>query len=109
MKKEKAIKILDNMLGEKHIHISDDNIKVKITQRSVYHKIAEVEVEVPNDVQDIQKWLLDNEQTYIYEMDASINESKYEFGFGLGDGMEEVDQESEWRYDVKGENYGGHL
>ena len=119
MKKEKAIKILDNMLGEKHIHMSDDNMKVKIIQRSVYHKIAEVEVKVPNDWRKydgddnyythINDYLFDNDHLYTEKMDEKISNAKYEFGFGLGDGMEEVDQASEWRYDVEGENYGGHL
>ncbi len=38
-------------------------MKVKIINRSVYHKYAEVEVEVPNDVEDIQEWLIENENT----------------------------------------------
>lgn len=83
-------------------------MKVKIQQRSVYHKFAEVEIEIPNDVEDIQEWLIKNEHTYIYEMDASINEVKYEFGFGLEKGMNEQDSESEWRYELPNGN-GGHL
>ena len=90
-------------------------MKVKIKNRSVYHKFAEVEIEVPDDVKDIQEWLIENEQTYIYEMDQSINESKYEFGFGLGSDanshynscMNESESESEWRYETEKE--GGHL
>ena len=31
------------------------------------------------------------------------------FGFGLGDGMDEKDSEHEVRYDIEGENYGGHI
>ena len=92
-------------------------MKVKIQQRSVYHKFAEVEVEVPDGIEDIQEWLIENEQTYIYEMDASVNEAKYEFGFGTdsdanshnNSSMNESDQESEWRYEVVGKKYGGHL
>jgi hypothetical protein len=90
-------------------------MKVKIQNRSVYHKFAEVEIEVPDDVKDIQEWLFENEQTYIYEMDRSINESKYEFGFGVGSDanlhynscMNEPESESEWRYETEKE--GGHL
>ncbi len=92
-------------------------MKVIIQNRSVYHKFAEVEVEVPNDVEDIQEWLMENEQTYIYEMDASINEAKYEFGFGTNSdanshnnsSMDESDQESEWRYECEEKKIGGHL
>ena len=90
-------------------------MEVKIQNRSVYHKFAEVEIEVPDDVKDIQEWLFENEQTYIYEMDRSINESKYEFGFGVGSDanlhynscMNEPESESEWRYETEKE--GGHL
>jgi len=90
-------------------------MKVKIQNRSVYHKFAEVEIEVPDDVKDIQEWLFENEQTYIYEMDRNINESKYEFGFGVGSDanlhynscMNEPESESEWRYETEKE--GGHL
>jgi len=88
-------------------------MKVKIMQRSVYHKIAEVEVEVPDGMEcnDVHEWLLDNEDLYTNEIDEKISKAEYEFGFGLGDGMDEKDNESEWRYEVltEGENYGGHL
>lgn len=86
-------------------------MKVKIQNRSVYHKFAEVEVEIPNDVEDIQEWLIENEQTYIYEMDASINEAKYVFGTGLYDfkGMEDAESDSEWRYECEEKKIGGHL
>ena len=84
-------------------------MKVKVINRSVYHKYAEVEIEIPDNVKDIQEWLIENEQTYIYEMDQSINESKYEFGSGVDDykGMNEPESESEWRYETEKE--GGHL
>ena len=49
MKKDEAVKKIGDMLGDKHIHISDTK-KVKVMQRSVYHKYAEIEVEVPKDV-----------------------------------------------------------
>jgi len=86
-------------------------MKVKVQNRSVYHKFAEVEIEIPNDVKDIQEWLIKNEHTYIYEMDASINETKYEFGSGVDDydGMNEPLSESEWRYECNQLNIGGHL
>ncbi len=86
-------------------------MKVKIQNRSVYHKFAEVEVEIPDDVKDIQEWIIENEQTYIYEMDQSINESKYEFGSGVDDykGMNEPESQSEWRYECEELKEGGHL
>jgi len=92
-------------------------MKVKIIQRSVYHKIAKIEIEIPDDwnihtedgMNFIHDYLIDNPQMYEYEIDSAINDAEYEFGFGLGDGMDEMDQESEWRYEIVGENYGGHL
>lgn len=88
-----------------------DVMKVKIQNRSVYHKFTEVEIEIPDDVKDIQEWLIENEQTYIYEMDQSINESKYEFGSGVNeyDGMNEPESDSEWRYECEQLKEGGHL
>lgn len=87
-------------------------MKVKVINRSVYHKYTEVEVEVPNGMEcnDIHEWLIDNEHTYIYEMDKSINESKYQFGSGVNDydGMNEPLSESEWRFEY-GDKNGGHL
>jgi hypothetical protein len=85
-------------------------MKVKIQNRSVYHKIAEVEVEVPDGMEcnDIHEWLLDNEDLYIDKIDEKLSKAIYFYGFGLGDGMDEMDQESEWRYEY-GDRYGGHL
>ena len=89
-------------------------MKVKITQRSVYHKFAEVEIEAPNKLEcnDLHEWLTDNEDLYIDKIDDKIHKAEYEFGFGLEyTGMDEKDSESEWRFEVltEGENYGGHL
>jgi len=87
-------------------------MKVKIMQRSVYHKYAEIEVQVPNDIkdEDVFDYLTDNSQIYEYEMDSAINEAKYDFGNGENEyeGMDEG-TESEWRFEVVGKNYGGHL
>lgn len=91
--------------------------KVVISNRSVYHKYAEVTIEIPNDIKDddIPQWLYDNESEYIDTLDKSLSEAKYEFGFGIDDDMDEVESESETRYDVvnpevKGRfTFGGHL
>ena len=87
--------------------------KVIISQRSVYYKYAEVEVEIPEGVEcnSIQEHLIENEHLYQDEIDKAIDKSEYEFGFGIDEhgGMNEQDSESEWRFDVVGENYGGHL
>ena len=98
-------------------------MKVKIIQRSVYHKYAEVEIELPKEITDIkinkcyntygefdiQQYLIDNENLYVDKIDEKISKAEYEFGFGLGDGMDEMDQESEWRYECEQLEIGGHL
>lgn len=94
-------------------------MKVKIMQRSIYHKIAEVEIEIPNDwnihtedgMNFIHDYLIDNEDLYFDKIDEKISKAEYEFGFGLCNdkGLDEKDNESEWRYEIVGTNYGGHL
>ena len=92
-------------------------MKVKIMQRSVYHKYAEIEIEVPNEIEgyimqeeDIRDYLIENEDLYIDKIDDKISNAEYEFGFGCEyTGMNEENSESEWRFEVVGENYGGHL
>jgi hypothetical protein len=87
--------------------------KVKIMQRSVYHKIAEIEVEVSDEVEveDIQEWLQFNEELYVDKIDKALNEAPFEYGFGLGDAFDDDREESEWRfeYKVKDKYFGGHL
>lgn len=91
---------------------ASDKRKVLITRRDVYHKIAKVEIEIPLNVKndDVSDYLIENEELWVNEIDEMINASDYEYGFGLeGNGMNEKDQESECRYDIVNENYGGHI
>ena len=84
-------------------------MKVKIKQRSVYHKIAEIEVEVPKDVDDVQNWLVCNEDKWNDDMQIALENAKIEFGNGMnyGEWTDELD-ESEWRYECP-DGFGGHL
>ena len=103
-------------------------MKVKIQQRSVYHKFAEVEIDIDNDLYDhwkldngkyasIQDFLIENEDLYIDKIDDKMSKASYEYGFGTdsdansynNSSMNKSDQESEWRYEVVGKKYGGHL
>ena len=95
-------------------------MKVKIQQRSVYHKFAEVEIEIPNlidEESEVHQYLIDHEHLYIDKMDDAISKASYEYGFGTdsdanshnNSSMNESDQESEWRYEIVDKNYGGHL
>ena len=92
-------------------------MKVKIINRSVYHKYAEVFIEVPDNLkkEELLDYLNDNSQMYEYEMDSAINEAEYEYGSGLYEyrGMDE-DTDSEWRFEYEGDKegngyVGGHL
>jgi len=88
--------------------------KVKITTRAVYHKMVSVEVEVPSHVEDenVRDWLWDNEHFFIDELDDKLSDAPYEFGRGLGDGMDDDSSDSETRYDVVNPDgtfsFGGH-
>jgi len=88
-------------------------MKVKIMQRSVYHKYAEIEIEVPNLIDyesEIHDYLTNNEDLWADQMDAKFEESEYEFGSGVHDyeGMNESNSDSEWRFQCPN-GYGGHL
>ena len=92
-------------------------MKITIMNRSVYHKVGFVEVEVPDNLkkEEVLDYLNENSQMYEYEMDSAINEADYEYGSGIGEyrGMDE-DVDSEWRFeyegDEEGDGYvGGHL
>lgn len=101
-------------------------MKVKITKRVVFHKIADVTIDVPDNISksEMDEWLLMNENEWIFKvdrklgfMDDEVNEVQevngVKFGFGLGDGMVDEDAEVEERFDILDENgksiYGGHI
>ena len=83
-------------------------MKVKIMQRSVYHKYAEIEVDVPDNV-DARDWLMDNEQDWVDTLDTKINISEFVFGNGMDTyDWTDKDEESEWMY-MGEDGIGGHL
>ena len=93
---------------------------IKVSQISVYHKYAEVEVTIPNDIadEDVGEWLVDNENEYNERIDSTIDEACYQFGLphwmGVNsyNGKNQTYLESEWRYDVEVDGkltIGGHL
>ena len=94
-------------------------MKVKIQQRSVYHKFAEVEVEVPDNItaESLGDYLIDNDLGYDEKIDKAISKADYEFGFGTDSDSNsynnshftENESESEWRYDCPQLKIGGHL
>ena len=86
---------------------------VTLSERRVYHKYAEITISIPKDipVDQVDKWLEDNDHTWAIDLDKALAKADYEFGFGIDEHryMCEEDQETESRYDINGENYGGHL
>ena len=88
-------------------------MKVKVTKRVVFHKIADTTVDVPDNISksELGEWLLMNENEWIFKVDGKlgfmedeVNEvqevSEAKFGFGLGNGMVDVYAEVEERYDI---------
>ena len=94
-------------------------MKVKIQQRSIYHKFAEVEIEVPNNIKEdgLADYLIDHEQLYVDKIDDALSKAEYHYGFGTdadanahhNSCMNEDDSESEWRYECEDLKTGGHL
>ena len=96
-------------------------MKVKIQNRSVYHKFAEVEIEIDNDdfehwkldngkYANLQDYLLENEDLYTDKIDEAMSKAEYVHGTGLYDfkGMDDAEADSEWRYENE-QGEGGHL
>tara|TARA_Y100001973_G_C5147260_1_gene306097 strand:- start:803 stop:1066 length:264 start_codon:yes stop_codon:yes gene_type:complete len=87
-------------------------MKVKIQNRSVYHKFGEIEIEIPKDIreEDIHEYLLDNEHLYANKIDKAISKSNLEYGSGVNDyrGMDD-ESDSEWRFECEQLKIGGHL
>lgn len=87
--------------------------KVVISTRVVYHKYAEVTIEVPSSIEDedVDTWIANNDN-FSEELDQKFSEAKFEHGFGLNGEMNELDEENETRFDVYSPSgditYGGH-
>ena len=97
-------------------------MKVKIETRQVYHKYAQVEIEVCDDDFEhfrldngkwttLQDYLIAHEDLYTDKIDQAISEAEYECGNGIEehDGMNEPESTSEWRYECDELHDGGHL
>jgi hypothetical protein len=87
-------------------------MKVKVQQRSVYHKFVEVEVEVPDSVEfdGVQEWLTNNDQLWSDQVDQAMFKAPIQFGSGVEEyrGMCELEADTEWRYETP-DGIGGHL
>jgi hypothetical protein len=85
-------------------------MKVKIQTRQVYHKFAEVEIEIPSDWKDsdaleLQDYLIARDDLYTDKIDKAISQAKYEYGFGT-----DSDANSHYNSAMNDELHdGGHL
>ena len=88
-------------------------MKVTISERRIYHKVAEVEIDIPDNIEldNVSDYLMENEHLYVDRLDNKISVSEYEYGFGMGIGAywTDKDQEVETRFDIDQKNFGGHL
>lgn len=91
-------------------------MKVKIQQRTVYHKFAEVEIEINKDEFENGKYnlyelILKKEEAWSDNLEHELNKSDFIFGNGLDylNGMNQIDSEGEWRYECEEIDENGHL
>lgn len=103
-------------------------MKIQIEQRSVYHKIAVVEIEVDADEYEhfkldngkftgMDDYLLENENLWAEQIDEKMAQADYEFGMGCDadankhykTNFDMRDAESEYRWEWKEKQQGGHL
>ena len=86
--------------------------KVTITERRVYHKVAKITMQIPNDIplKETDEWLFGND-AWEQVLDEKFNDAKIKSGNGVDEvpHMNEPQSNRETRYDVINENYGGHL
>ena len=113
MKLKEFNEMMKDSFGDRVISIPSKTMKVKIMQRSVYHKYTEMEIEIPNNIkaENIQDYIMSIEEKWVDVLDNLINQTEFVFGSGLYDieGMEDAEADSEWRYDCKELKIGGHL
>ena len=87
-------------------------MKVKIQQRNVYHKFAEIEIDVPDTLTtETLHDYLDSRPDIDTKIDEAMLKAEVEYGFGIDchNGMEEYLEESEWRFECEDLKTGGHL
>lgn len=97
-------------------------MKVRILQRSVYYKTAEVEIDIDMNLYDhwrldngkyadIGDYLIENEDLWSDKIDEAISDAPLGFGFGMDSsgGWADAELESEWRYECDELKIGGHL
>ena len=74
--------------------------EVKISSRTIYHKYCEVFIEIPKDIAEdkVSDWLFENEDKWSDAIDDANGSAQLDFGFGLGDGMDDKEEAHERSY-----------
>ncbi len=96
-------------------------MKVQISQRFIYHKVGTIEIEINKEdyqrYDDLDDYLLENDDLWSEKIDNATSNAELEFGFGLGYyaneyynvNFNEEASETEIRFDCKELQTGGHL
>jgi len=97
-------------------------MKVIISQRVVYHRYSEVEIEIDeDDLEDFElqnsftngldDYLMENAHLYDEQLNEAHDKAEYNEGTGLYDfkGMDDAESDWEIRYDCGELKTGGHL
>lgn len=86
-------------------------MKVKVLQRNVYYKVAKIEIEIPDSVDEdmIDEYLMKHEELWAEKLEATMRTTyRYKHGLGMNSGdWTDKDQPCEYRYESN--KIGGHL
>lgn len=86
-------------------------MKIKVLQRNVFHKVAEIEIEIPDSVNEdmIDEYVNEHEELWVEQLEEQMRSTDYGYGFGMDTdhGWTDKDHPCEYRYESK--NIGGHL
>lgn len=82
-------------------------MKVKIMQRSVFYKYAEIEIKV-SEGNDVEQFLLDNEDIWSNKIENAIKKAKYKIGKGMNS-YEWTNKEEDSERMYLSPNIGGHI
>lgn len=89
-----------------------NTMTVRITERRLYSKIVEIDVDVPDNIslENVDDYLHKNSYLYVYKIEEEMQKAKPIQGwaeeFNCSDFKNDIE---ETRYDVLTFNYGGHL
>lgn len=85
------------------------NVKIKV--RKVYHKVVEVDIEIPlMEDYNVSDYLITNEHLWDKKVEDAMDKKDVDFGLGMDTdkGWNEPNAAIEQRYEVV-KYYGGHI